>query len=126
MYLLYVCKPVTGIQVCKAAWRLVYLWLFLLSASCYLQLFDVGGYRVVEMHLQPLHFCLELHLFLLHACHPVFRHLGLSLLLSHLGLSKEHLPALSSSPNNDPSAAGSCLNPSVTCSVLTTHSLSYL
>lgn len=77
------------------------------SVLCYLQLFDadVG----VEIHLQLLHLCFQLHLFLLHAGQPVFSHFGLSLLLGHLGLSKEHLPILSSSPNNDPSAAGSCL-----------------
>lgn len=78
------------------------------SRFCHLQLCDAGGDGVVEIGLQPYHFGLQLHLFLLHVGQPVFSHLSVSLLLSRLGLSKEHLSILSSSPTAICSAAGSC------------------
>lgn len=78
------------------------------SCFCYLQLCDAGGDSVVEIALQPYHSGLQLHLFLLHVGQPLFSHLSLSLLLSRLCLSKEHLSILSSPPTVMCSAAGSC------------------
>lgn len=83
---------------------------------CYLQPFD--AHVGVEIHLQLLHFGFQLRLFLLQAGQAVSSHLGLSPLLGHLVLSKEHLPKLSSSPDQDPHSARG--------SFPMTRSLSYL
>lgn len=101
----------------------LYSWVLITETFLYLQLFDAAGrYILIEMCLQSLYICHELHLLLLEVDHPVLRHLSLSLLLYHLGLLKEHLPMLfllqrwSHSSWQPP-------DPHLTCGFLTTHSL---
>lgn len=98
-------------------------WASMTGKLCYLQLFDATGRDVVvEMCLQRLHIGHELHVVLLQVGQPVFGHLGLDLLLSHLGLLKEHLSVLFLLQRLSRSSC-QLPDPHPTCGVLMTHSL---
>lgn len=101
----------------------VYTWVLITGKFRYLQLFDATGrYMVIEMCLQPLYICHKLHIFLLQVGQPVFRHLSLNLLLSHLGLLKEHLSVLFLLQRLNHSS-WQLPDPHLTCGFLMTYSL---